>query len=311
MHKSYAKITWTLDVLGKFPKNHINYGYTEVLITSFLIDLYDEIEIKIGKKKKKTPQIIINCDNPKIPQTKNKMAEKNICFRAVQAMREIIPNFPPIDIEINIFKNIPLSGGLGGSSTNGVTVINGLNKLLKLNLSKEKIIAISAMLGSDTIFFASQAKAAIMRGRGEIIEEINPFDPKIWLVLVNPGIEILASEAYKALAKIDYKNRAKTINNQTRAEILKKKLEKKSSREELAGLTHNDLEKSSATFAKYPILNQVKKDLKHAGCLNAIMSGSGSTVFGVCASKKQAKIIKEKIQKIYSAFRVIAASTLF
>jgi len=305
--KSYSKITWTFSVLGQFPKNHINYGYTNIEIASFLINLYDEIEIKISKSSK--TKTIINCDNSHIPQTNNGMAEKNICFRAVEELKKEIPNFPAKKIEINIQKNIPIGGGLGGSSTNGVAVINGLNKLLKLNLSRGQIMNMALRLGSDTMFFASNYKKAIMRGRGEILEKLPALKRKIWLVLATTGIEILSKNGYGGLKKINYKNCNQKIKRLSYSTHLKKLLEKNADNQELTACLYNDMEKSPSTFKKHPILLDIKKSLVKSGCLNAVMSGSGSTVFGVCKSKSEAKKIVGKIKNEYPQFEFSVCST--
>ena len=304
--KAFAKITWTFDVLGKFPKDHINSGYTNVEMVSFLIDLYDEVCVKILSSKNK--KIIINCDNPQIPQTKNGDEHKNICFKATRLMRQRVDGFPDNDIEINIQKNIPLAGGLGGSSTDGVAVIKELNRKLNLKLSQKDIIDIATCIGSDTVFFASDYKVALAKGRGEVVEKLDSSLEKIWLVLVQPDIGILSRDAYAGLEAINYKGCAQKINNQTRANFLKELLAQKADVTTLASCLHNDMEKSSATLAKYPVLSDIKNSLKQNGCLGALMSGSGSTVFGVCQTQEEAQSIAEKMREIYSGTGVYIGS---
>ena len=306
--RAYSKITWTLNVLGRFPRGHINFGYTNVEIGLALINLYDEINIDVFNTKNK--QIIINCDNPKIPQTKNGDAQKNICFQAIVEMRKVIPNFCDNDIEINIKKNIPLAGGLGGSSTDGVAVIKGLNQILKLNLSRQDIMDISARIGSDTVFFASDYKVALASGRGEIIEELNNFTEKPWLILVNPNVETITRDTCKKLADINYKNCNIQIQNLSYSQYYKRLLNQKTSLSELTKCLYNDYEKSPATLQKHPILLDIKDKLKQNGCLGALMSGAGSTIFGICESKNQAKNIAQKISKIYPQFQVLVTRTL-
>ena len=310
--KAYSKITWTFDVLGRFPKDHINCGYTNIEMVSFLIDLYDEVDINILETKNK--KIIINCDNNKIPQTKaltkNGNAEKNICFQAILQMRKTVSNFPDNDIEINIKKNIPLAGGLGGSSTDGVAIIKGLNKILKLNLSRKDIVDISSRIGSDTVFFASDYKVALTKGRGEIIEKLESSLQKIWLVLVQPGIEILSRDTYNGLEKNNYKNCAQKIDGKTHINFLKDLIAQNADIKTLVSALHNDMDKSPATFQKYSVLAEIKKNLIQNGCLGALMSGAGSTIFGVCETREKAQIIARKLEKIYSEFRIFVTSTL-
>ena len=306
--KAYAKITWAFNVLGKFSKDHINSGYTNIEMVSFLIDLHDNVEINILDAKNK--KIIINCNNLKIPQTKNKNAQKNICFQAIAHLRKAISSFPDNDIEVNIEKNIPLAGGLGGSSTDGVAVIKELNKILNLNLSQKNIINISSQIGSDTIFFASDYKVALTKGRGEIIKKLDPLPQKSWLVLVQPGIEILSQDTNNGLEKINYKNCAQVIDGQTHINRLKYLLAKKEDIKTLSSCLYNDMEKSPATLQKYPILAEIKNNLIQNGCLGALMSGAGSTIFGVCETQKKARIIAQKIKKIYTKFHIFVVSTL-
>ena len=306
--KAYSKITWTFNVLGRFPKKHVDSGYTNVRMVSFLIDLWDDVEINILETKNK--KIIINCDNPQIPQTNNGDAEKNICAQAIIAMRKAIVDFPKNDIQVDIKKNIPLAGGLGGSSTDGVAVIKGLNQILRLNLNQKEITNIAAQIGSDTVFFASDYKVALTSGRGEIIEKLVSPVQKIWLVLVQPDIGILSRDTYNGLEKINYQNCAQTVNGKTQVDNLKEALAKQSDLKTLVNCLENDMEKSPATLQAHPVLDDIKNNLIKNGCLGALMSGGGSTVFGVCESEKEAKNITQKMRKIYSEFNVFNAATL-
>ncbi|MCB9030206.1 MAG: 4-(cytidine 5'-diphospho)-2-C-methyl-D-erythritol kinase [Deltaproteobacteria bacterium] len=266
---AYAKLNWSLQVLGAFPEDHVNFGYTEIESLMLLLDLHDLVTVKILDTK--NSEVSIHCDNPNVPQTLNGKVQENVCFKAIQALKGDAAIFLPKngsvpflenDIEIYIEKNIPLAGGLGGSSTDGVAVLKALDQIYQLNLSRESLIEIAATFGSDTPFFASGYPQAIVKGRGEIVEPCELFSEQKRFILVNPGIELYVGEVFKALKNADFKKCG-----------LKRELYQPS----------NDLQHSPYVSQYFKNCEDICQALIASGCEVAQMSGSGSTCFGLCS----------------------------
>lgn len=132
--KSFAKINLCLDVLKKDKS-----GY-HIIQTVFheVKDLYDEVEISNSKKD----EIIINASIP---------TSENLAYRALKLLKKELKIKKCAKIKIS--KNIPISSGLAGGSSNAATVLKGLNKMWNLKLSKKKLLEIAKSLGMDVPFF--------------------------------------------------------------------------------------------------------------------------------------------------------------
>ena len=232
------------------------------------VSLYDEIEIRKSKSNAKSAgaRIQISCDHPLVPR-----GEQNIVFGAA---RLLLPRIDErLGIHIHIRKRIPIGAGLGGGSTDAAATLVGLNRLFKLRLSDAHLEKLALLLGADVPFFI-RARPARARGIGERLYPLAGF-PQIWIVIIYPGFPISTAWVYKNLARKLTKPRVNT----SIAPSLK-------SLDKLAGLLVNDLE--SVTLDRYPQIQLFKNNLLREGAAGGLMSGSGSSVFGVFASKRQA-----------------------
>jgi len=169
-----------------------------------------------------------------------------------------------------------VAGGLGGGSSNAATVLKNLNKLLGEKLSFEDLQVMGRKLGADIPFFLL-GKNSLVRGIGEILEEISL--PKFWYLLVNPGFPVSTRDIYSDkifdLTKRRVDISIKGSKNYMESPVFINKL------------LCNDLEK--VVFNKYPELNGIKNILIEKGALGALLSGSGSTVFGLFHEEAQAR----------------------
>ena len=234
-----AKINLTLKVLRKRPD-----GFHDIESIMQTISLYDYLTIKTSPSEK----FFINlCGNSKeIPYD-----EKNLVYKAAMLFIEYT-NMTPHKIEIYIEKNIPVSAGLAGGSTDAAGTLYGLNKMFKEPLSKKELHKLCAKLGSD-LNFCLEGGRQMTTGRGEILKplEFEEFN----LSLIKPNdLGISAKEAY---TKFSFKS-----NNNFISEFGRK--------EDFA----NDLE--WALIDDYEELKAIKQ--LYPG---AIMSGSGSSYFSV------------------------------
>ncbi|OGF44372.1 MAG: 4-(cytidine 5'-diphospho)-2-C-methyl-D-erythritol kinase [Candidatus Firestonebacteria bacterium RIFOXYA2_FULL_40_8] len=270
--KSFAKLNFYLEVKGKRPD-----GYHNIKTLFQTIDLYDELSIS-----KEAEGISITCDHPEIPT-----GDTNIAYKAAEIFLQ--ENKVKSGLHITIKKNIPVTAGLGGGSSNAAAVLSGCKKLFDIKCSDEKLSVLALSLGSDVPFFL-KGVTAVGEGRGEILTKLNPV-AETWLVLVVEGEKPSTGKIYSEFT-----------NTLTNPEVFDKKLEEfkliKCARGgDLAKILYNDLETPAGKF--FPVLFEVKKALLAAGALGALMSGSGPTVFGIAESKSKAEEIAAKLSTKY------------
>lgn len=265
--KSPAKINLYLKVLKKRPD-----GFHDIETIFERIDLCDEIEFQPIKDG-----IEILCDNPEVPAD-----SRNLAYKAAQVLKGKYTIAS--GVRITIKKKIPVAAGLGGASSNCATCLRGLNAIWDLGLKKEDLFSIGQELGADVPFFILDAGRAIGRGKGEILEGL-PKAQSFWYLLVNPGFEVLAKEAYSALnLGLTHKDNNSKIDLQSF---------KKVDFKDLNELLHNSLE--GPVEKKFREISEIKSAILKAGLKTSLMSGSGPTVFGVAVSKEEALRAKERL----------------
>lgn len=244
------------------------------------VSLYDEIEIRKTRPASEKINaanglIRVTCDHPLVPG-----GEKNIAHRAARQLMQRARSEQPVHIHIR--KHIPVGAGLGGGSTDAAATLIGLNRLLRLRLSTAELEEIALSVGADVPFFI-RARPARARGIGERLYPIRKL-AHFWLVIVYPGFPISTDRVFN-----NYRSKlTKPLVNTSIPSSLK-------SFDKLAGLLFNDLE--SVTFGWYPRLSLIKARLLHEGAAGGLMSGSGSSVFGVFASKRQAARALRQLRK--------------
>ncbi|MEP6584418.1 MAG: 4-(cytidine 5'-diphospho)-2-C-methyl-D-erythritol kinase [Ginsengibacter sp.] len=188
--------------------------------------------------------------------------ENNICLEAYNLLKKDYPDLP--GIKMHLHKAIPLGAGLGGGSADGVATLKLLNKTFNLNIPDEQLFAYALKLGSDCPFFILN-KPCFASGRGETLEPISLPLYAHKIVIVNPGIHVNTTEAFKHIVPHVPEKRIKEIIAQP-IDTWKNELV-------------NDFEDS--VFKKYPDVHKIKKDLYDSGAIYSGMSGSGSTVYGI------------------------------
>ncbi len=191
------------------------------------------------------------------------------------------------NLNIKIVKNIPVSAGLGGGSSNAAAFLHALNQIFSLGLSLSELQKISLKFGSD-IAFLLQNKSAIIRGRGEIIENFPDFKP-IPILLINPKIEVSTKEVF---AKFNGNFSAKTPQKI----LLKKDVF------DLAKNMPNDLQKPATELL--PIILKILENLQNCQAEIAKMSGSGASCFGVFFDEEKLNLAEEFFTKNHPTFFV-------
>ena len=272
MINSYAKINLFLKIGKK-----LGSGYHNIQSVMQQIDLSDTISIEPMNEDK----IIIECTNNELEN------ENNLAYKAAALLKKKYKVSQGARIYIE--KNIPLQAGLGGGSSNAAYTLKNLNKSWGIKLKEKNLMDLAAEIGSDVPFFIGES-ASLVEGIGEKVKKIRK-SFSINVVLINPGFRVSTKWAYSAYDK--YKKKIKT-----KADIntLIKAIEKKNIRE-IANNLHNDFE--PIVTKKYKVLNDIRNNLVRNDALNAGISGSGPTVFGIFNSIYEAREAFFKVQYDY------------
>jgi len=277
---SPAKLNLYLKVIRKRKDD-----YHEIVTVFERIALADRILLeKTGK------QISLASNRKDLP-----LDETNLAFKAALFFsRELKKDF---GVKIRILKNIPLGAGLGGGSSNAAAVLLGINRLYELGLDISLLVKWAKSIGSDINFFLSERNFALGKGRGEKIYPLN-LDTQLWQVLVYPNITIYTKDIYNTF-EIGLTKEAPDVK------ILLTAL-RENNLDAVGRTLFNSLEE--VVLRKYPLLSFWKNKLLSAGAKGVLVSGSGSSIFGVFSNRKEAEAVKRELDKIKGA-KIFAAST--
>lgn len=267
--KAYAKINISLDIVGKRESD----GYHLLKMIMQNIDLYDEISIEKQKK-----DITISCNKSYVPTD-----SRNLAYKAASLFKETY-NIED-GVHIDIVKNIPVSAGLAGGSTDAAAVLKLMNKIFKVNASNEEMMELGLKLGAD-IPYCINGGTALCEGIGEKITALPPFKNKI-LVLVKPSFGVSTKEVYKAFNLDRVRVHPKTEN-------LIEAMEQ-DNLYYVANNMKNLLE--NVTLRKHNILIKIKEDMNRYGAVGSMMSGSGPSVFAFFDDMLKAQRCYEKMKE--------------
>lgn len=279
---AHAKINLSLDVLGKKEN-----GYHELSMIMQSISLKDIVTIR--QLEDDDNNIYIKCNRPEVPTD-----HRNIVYNAFK----IVSRKYNISrsIEVDIEKNIPISGGLAGGSTNAAAVLKGLNKLWNLELTQKELMEIGVEIGAD-VPFCIMGGTALSEGIGEKLTPLRPFKDKL-ILLANPGVEVSTADVYKNL-------NLTSLNNRPDIKKIISAIEEDDTIL-LAKNMKNVLE--SVTTKIYPQIEDIKTQMIDCGAIGSLMSGSGATVFGIFENKEKLENCKLKLEKTIQT--VIIAKTM-
>lgn len=255
--KTPAKINLTLEILGKRPD-----GFHEIQSVMQTVSLYDylTIEIQTGNEN----SIILTGNNPLIPYDKTNLVH----IAAEKFLKKA--NISNRLINIYLEKNIPVAAGLAGGSSNAAGILFGLNQLLSYPLNNSELSELASEIGAD-VNFCLWGGTKLATSKGEKLEKVKT--PDLNIAIVKPkNLFISAKEAYTKYAALENKPKQKTT------QVLVEEIEKENV-ENISILLNNGLEE--AILPDYPEILEIKHMLINRGCLNAVMSGSGPSVFGI------------------------------
>ena len=216
---------------------------------------------------------------------------ENLVYRAAERYLELAG--VKTGVSLILEKNLPIAAGLGGGSSDAAATLRGLSRIFPANID---LPALAKSLGADVPFLLEAVSgnftAARAQGIGEILEPLEL--PQVHLVLANPGVGITAKEAYLGLNG--------RIGSPLEVEAIIKSLE-----QNLAPPYRNDLE--LPVLEAYPIVNEVKRELGRAGLCGVLMSGSGSTCFGLAHDAQRAIKAATQLSRAHPDWWICPTST--
>ena len=260
---SFAKINWFLRVLGKRED-----GFHELCTIFQTVSLHDNLTFS------ESDEVKLKCSDKKMP-----VGEENSIIKAAKLLHEEFEIEK--GAEIFLEKNIPSPGGLGGGSSNAAVALIGLSKLWNLQVDLKELIEIGAQIGSDVPFFLCGG-TAIGKGRGEIIIPVTD-ESEASILIVTPDVDVSTADAFAQL-------NARHLTKESSKSILQICCDNALTLDLRHSELVNDFEKT--VFKIEPEIERVKNKLLFLGAENALMSGSGASVFAVFDS----------LEKFYLAF---------
>ena len=274
--QAFAKINLGLDVLGKRED-----GYHEVRMIMQTIRMYDQLDMR----KSVEPGIHLTTNKKYIP-----VDENNLVWRAAKLMMDTCGIIEGVSIHLH--KVIPVAAGMAGGSSDAAATLVGMNRLFHCGLSKEKLMELGVQIGADVPYCVLRG-TALAEGIGEKLTVLPPM-PDCWILIGKPGISVSTKYVYTTL----------DLNTDTvhpDIDGMKKALEDGN----LYGITErmgNVLQ--DVTIPAYPEVERIKEQMKTLGAVNAMMSGSGPTVFGIFDNEEKAQKACQKLRESRSCQQV-------
>ncbi len=280
--RSYAKINLYLDVLRRRRD-----GYHNIETIFQTVGLCDELSFADDP----SGRISLTCSKPGL-----ETGDTNLVCRAAALLRG--HTGCSRGAVLHLEKNIPIAAGLAGGSGNAAAALVGLNALWNLELTAERLQTLALQLGSDVPYCLL---GGLMAGtlRGEELAPLHAPHPW-WYVLVHPPLAVSTAQAYNH--PLLEKNTEPPVAGRTKS--FRRAIDALAAGE-IGEAVFNRMERP--VFAMHPVLAEIKARLLDAGCLSAAMSGSGPTMFGVCAGESEARRIAESMGSTWRA-RTVAAS---
>ena len=269
VEKAYAKINLGIKIVGRRPD-----GYHEILSVAQCVDLADVLDFELASFDQLTCSLDSLSTGP-----------DNLVCRAVDAFHAQLDR-PAQSFRIHLKKNIPIGAGLGGGSADAAAALRALNRFYDQPFSNADLRQIAATLGSD-IPFLVEGGTALMRGRGEILESLS-WEGAVFYVLAYPDVEISTAWAYGQLGP-------SLTENSPYFSFIVSLSGGCVDHDRLFEVLENDF--TPAVERTYPIVAELRSQLDRVGARATLMSGSGSTVYGIFDDRKTASQAQSALQR--------------
>ena len=266
---SVSKINIGLNIL-----NRRDDGYHNLQTIFYPLLLADKI---IFEKSDKTT---FNSDSPELNNLKS-----NLVVDAKNLLEELVKS--KLNVRIYIEKKIPIGGGLGGGSSDAASTLNALNTLFNLKLTYKKLLSLAIQLGSDIPFFLNPVPC-LATSRGELMKQVQ-LSISYPILIINPGIHISTKWAFQQLKNKSSVNDLNKISSKSLITL-----------DDVKKYATNDFE--DIVFKHFPLLKEIKEKLYLFGAEFALMTGTGSTVYGIFTNLQKAGLAKEDFETKYFTF---------
>jgi len=266
--KAYAKINLGLDVIGR-----LENGYHEVKMVMQTVGIFDELSFE-----KAESGIVITTDSGELPTDEN-----NLIYKAAKLMMETYGITE--GVRIHLEKQIPIAAGMAGGSTDAAATMKGINKLFALNRPLKELSDLGVKIGAD-VPYCVIGGTALAEGIGEKLTPL-PAAPECYLLVAKPDINVSTKYVYEHLD-------AEGVAEHPDIDEMVKAIEEGN----LQGILErmgNVLE--TVTVKAHPIIDIIKSRMKELGAVEAMMSGSGPTVFGVFVDETKAWEAYEQLKE--------------
>lgn len=280
--RALAKINLGLDVLRKRED-----GYHELRMIMQTINMYDQLDIEISK----TPGIKITTNLPFIP-----VNESNLVYKAAKLLMDEFQVEQGITVDLQKF--IPVAAGMAGGSSDAAATMIGVNRLFGLGLSVKEMMERGVKIGADVPYCLLRG-TALAEGIGDKLRAL-PACPDCYVLIGKPAISVSTKFVYENLHanELEYHPEIDKMLDAIQWHNLNK----------IADCMGNVLE--TVTIPHYPVIQKIKDHMKEHGALNAMMSGSGPTVFGLFDDKATAENACEVLRESRLA-RTVFLTTVF
>lgn len=268
--RAYGKINLTLDITGK---RKDGYHLLEMIMQS--VDIYDTVNVK----KSESNKITIKCSEGDAPSD-----DSNIAYKAAELMISRFEKAKAVDIDI--IKRIPAGAGMAGGSSDAAAVLFAMDRLFDLGLTEDELKDMGLKLGAD-VPFCLKGGTVFAKGIGEDLTflEFMPLD----LIVIKPEDSVSTDRIYK---NVDINKITKRPDNKSAIKAIKD-----NDKELLISSMYNVLEPVTAGFV--PVISDIEKKLAGFGAVSAMMTGSGSAVFGIFDDEDIMNNAYTELLKIY------------
>lgn len=282
--KAYAKLNLTLDILRRRPD-----GFHDLAMVMQSVSLADDVTLTLADSGG------IRCESNAgfLPTD-----ERNLAVKAAMAFaRETGITLPPLKIRLE--KCIPTCAGMAGGSSDAAAVLRGLRSMFLPTLAQSELERIASLVGSD-VPYCVRGVTALAEGRGERLTTLAPLPP-CWFVICKPPFPISTPELF---SRVQVKEIAYHPDTQGMIAALEQ--------QELSAVARRIFNVFEDVLPpKYSKVFAIKRSLLELGAMNAAMSGSGPTVYGVFDSETAAQrafaALREEYAQCYLAQPVTLA----
>ncbi len=267
--KAYAKVNLGLDVIRRRED-----GYHEVRMIMQTVDLYDILAFT----RREEPGIVVTTDRDELPGDEN-----NLVYKAARLLTETY--FIKEGIKIELQKRIPMAAGMAGGSTDAAAVFHGMNEMFELGMSEDEMCTLGVKIGAD-VPYCIKGGTALAEGIGEMLTRL-PDTPGCMVLIAKPNIDVSTKFVYENL-------HAEKLDCHPDIDGMRAAIEAGDLRG-VARRMGNVLE--TVTVKAYPVIGEIKEAMMKKGAWNALMSGSGPTVFGIFGEEEEARAAYDEIAR--------------